>query len=150
MEARAKFYTIAFDRLPEYFVAGVGAGNYHNSWGSEKGFGKEFNGVWVVYGVHNALLQITIYWGVLGLLAFLLILWYVYRSIPLQCARDQLSLALLGILVAFSLSLLQGHGFYSKSYSIGLGMLVGARLWIWPTGIVSAVDANQRGSRDRI
>jgi hypothetical protein len=149
-ELRTRLYTTAFDRLPEYIVAGVGAGNYFNQWGGERGFGKEFNGVWVVYGVHNSLLQITIFWGVLGLLMFLLIIWCIYRTIPLQCGRDELSLALLGILVALGLGLLQGHGFYAKSYSVGIGLLVGARQWTWPTGVVSAVEGEQGPLRDRI
>ncbi len=149
-ELRQRLYITAFDHLPEYVVAGVGAGNYFNQWGAEKGFGKESKGVWLVYGVHNSLLQITIYWGVLGLLAFLLIIWLAYRSVPLRCGRDELSLALLGILVVSSLGLLQGHGFYSKSYAVGIGMLVGARRWIWPTGVVSAVEVKQGPLRDQI
>ena len=149
-EFRQKLYTMAFDHLPEYIVGGVGAGNYYNQWGAERGFGKSFEGRWMVYGVHNSLLQITIYWGVLGLLAFLLIIWCVYRSIPLQCGRDELSLALLGLLVALSLALLQGHGFHSKSYAVGIGMLVGARQWIWPTGVVSAVEVKKGTLGDRI
>jgi hypothetical protein len=149
-ELRQRLYTTAFDHLPEYVVAGVGAGNYFNQWGAKRGFGKESKGVWLVYGVHNSLLQITIYWGVLGLLAFLLIIWCAYRSIPLRCGRDELSLALLGILVASSLGLLQGHGFYSKSYAVGIGMLVGARRWIWPTGVVSAAEVKQGPLRDQM
>jgi hypothetical protein len=149
-ELRTKLYTTAFDHLPEYIVAGVGAGNYFNQWGAKKGFGKEVKGVWHVYGVHNSLLQITIFWGVLGLFMFLLIIWCVYRTIPLRCGRDGLSLALLGILVALGLALLQGHGFYSKSYAVDLGMLVGARQWIWPTGVVSAVEVKQGPLRDRM
>lgn len=150
-ELRQRLYTTAFDHLPEYVVAGVGAGNYFNQWGAARGFGSEARGgVWLVYGVHNSLLQITIYWGVLGLLTFLWILWCAYRSIPLRCGRDGLSLALLGILVMLSLALLQGHGFYSKSFSIGIGMLVGARRWIWPTGVVSAVEVKQGSLRDQM
>ncbi len=149
-DLRTRLYTAAFDHLPEYIVAGVGAGNYFNQWGAERGFGKEFKGVWVVYGVHNSLLQITIFWGVLGLLMFLLIIWCIYRTIPLRCGRDELSLALLGILVTTGLALLQGHGFYSKSYAVSIGLLVGARKWIWPTGVVSAAEVKQGPLQDRI
>ena len=45
MEARAWIYTTALDRLPEYFVAGVGAGNYWSKWGFEKGFAKGSKGI---------------------------------------------------------------------------------------------------------
>jgi hypothetical protein len=149
-DLRTRLYTAAFDQLPEYIVAGVGAGNYFNQWGAEKGFGKEFNGVWLVYGVHNSFLQITIFWGLLGLLMFLLIIWCIYRTIPLRCGRDELSLALLGILVTAGLALLQGHGFYSKSYALVIGLLVGSRQWIWPNGVVSAAEVKQGPLRDQM
>jgi hypothetical protein len=143
MEGRAWIYTTALNRLPEYVVAGVGAGNYYNKWGFEKGFGKEQGGSLAVYGAHNSLLQITIFWGLLGLLMYLWIIWCVYRSIPLRCGRDELSLALVGIMVSLSLWLMMSHGFSDKSFACGLGMLVGARRWIWPTGIVSAVEVGR-------
>jgi hypothetical protein len=143
MEGRAWIYTTALNRLPEYVVAGVGAGNYYNKWGFEKGFGKEQGGSLAVYGAHNSLLQITIFWGLLGLLMYLWIIWCVYRSIPLRCGRDELSLALVGIMVSLSLWLMMSHGFSDKSFACGLGMLVGARRWIWPTGIVSAAEVGR-------
>lgn len=143
LEGRAWIYTTALNRLPEYILAGVGAGNYNQKWGFEKGFGKSHGGVLVVYGAHNAFLQILMFWGMLGLLSFLWILWCVYRSIPLQCARDELSLALLGIIVSLGVYLFLTHGFYEKSFALGVGVLVGARQWIWPTGIVSAIEVNR-------
>lgn len=141
MEARASLYTTALNRLPEYIVAGVGAGNFDQKWGLEKGFARHRGDGVVAQGVHNALLQITIYWGVLGLLMFLWIIWCIYRSIPLRCGRDELSLALLGIIVSLGLFLLQTHGFYAKQFTLGVGLLVGARQWIFTRGMVSAVEA---------
>ncbi|MDF0677233.1 MAG: O-antigen ligase family protein [Nitrospira sp.] len=144
MEGRAWLLTTAINRLPEYIVAGVGSGNFWKKWGFEKGFYKESTGS--VYGAHNALLQVAIYWGILGLSTFLLIMWSVYRSIPFQCGRDELSLALFGIIVALGLWLLESHTFYDKWLAFGIGMLVGARERIWPTGIVSAVETEERTS----
>jgi hypothetical protein len=140
MEARAHIYTTALNHLPEYIVAGVGAGEYYGAWGTKKGFVAKG----VVIGVHNTFLQIAIYWGVLGLVVYLWIIWCVYRSIPLGCGRDGLSLAMLGIIVSLGLWLLQNHTFYMKSFAFGVGLLLGARLGIWPTGIVSAVDSQGR------
>lgn len=136
MEARARLYTTALNRLPEYIVSGVGAGNFYQKWGVEKGFSLHEGSV---TGAHNTLLQITIFWGVLGLSIFLLIIWFVYRSIPLRCGRDELSLALLGVIISFGPWLLTTHGFYEKLFAFGIGILIGAQQWIWPTGIVSAV-----------
>lgn len=140
LEGRAWIYTTALNRLPEYVVAGVGSGNFHKKWGFEKGFAREHGGELAVYGAHNAFLQIAIFWGVLGLLAFLLIMWCVYRSFPSRSARDGLSLALVGVVVSLGLQLSQSHVFSDKWYAIGIGLLIGARQWIWPTGIVSAVE----------
>jgi hypothetical protein len=144
-EARARIYTTALNHLPEYIIAGVGAGNYHGKWGLEKGLASRSS----VLGAHNVLLQITIFWGVLGLFMYLWIVWCIYRAIPLQCGRDELSLALLGVLVSLGMLLFATHVFYDKWYAFGIGMVVGARQWIWPRGIVSAVEVNQGPSLHR-
>lgn len=146
MEARASLYDASLNRLPEYIVAGVGAGNFLNKWGLEKGFARHGAGGLHVQPSHNSPLQITINWGILGLGMFLLIVWCVYRSVPLHCGRDGLSLAMLGVIVSLGLSLLHTHGFYAKEFCFPLGMLVGSRRWIWPTGAVSAVEVNQGSS----
>jgi len=141
VDSRAQLYTAAFDHLPEYIVAGVGSGNFWHKWGFERGFGRSKHGIAFVKGVHNSLLQITICWGVLGLLMFMWIMWLVYRAIPFGCGRDWVSLALLGIVVSLGPLLMQQHNYYEKPFALGLGLVVGARQWIWPTGIVSAVEA---------
>lgn len=139
MESRAQLYTTALNRLPEYIVAGVGAGNYFGKWGIEKGFARSKDGIVFAHGVHNSFLAVAIYWGILGLSMFLWLIWQVYRSIPSRAGHDELSLALLGILVSLGLYLMQLHGFYDKPFAFGIGMMVGARQWIWPVGIVSEV-----------
>lgn len=145
MDSRAKLYTTAFDRLPEYIGTGVGAGNFWKKWGFEKGFqSMTQEGIPYVKGVHNSLLQITIFWGALGLFTFMWIIWLVYRATPLECGRDGLSLALLGIIVSLGPLLLQQQNYYEKVFAIGLGLLLGARQWIWPTGIVSAASEVDR------
>lgn len=149
MEARARLYTLAVDRLPEYIVSGVGSGNFSKKWAFDHGFATRRispdgrSTVIKILVAHSALVQLTIYWGILGLSTFLLILWGIYRSIPLQCGRDELSLALLGIMVSLGVYLLYGTDFSDKVHALGVGMLVGARRWIWPSGIVSAVEGNR-------
>ena len=143
MEARASLYDASLNRLPEYIMAGVGWGNFLQKWGLEKGFARHGDQGLHVQPAHNSPLQITINWGILGLGMFLLIVWCAYRSVPLDCGRDGLSLAVLGIMVSLGLSLLHTHSFYAKEFSFPLGMLVGSRRWIWPNGVVSAVEVNQ-------
>jgi hypothetical protein len=145
MESRAQLYTTALDRLPEYIVAGVGAGNFYQDWGYRQwGYTKVIKGVRVPIAAHNTPLAITIYWGVIGLSIFMWFIWCVYRSIPVGCGRDELSLALLGIIISLGLWMLQIHNFYDKQFALGIGMLVGARQWIWPRGVVSTGEVNKR------
>ncbi len=148
MEARAHVYTTAFNRLPEYIMAGVGAGNYYGGWALEKGFVVGVRGGLV--GAHNSLLQITIFWGMFGLFMYLWLIWLVYRSIPLRCGRDEFSLTLLGIMVSLGMFIFESHVFYDKHFAFGIGMLVGARQWIWPRGIVSAVEIHQGPSPHQV
>lgn len=149
MESRAKLYTNALNRLPEYIVAGVGAGNFSSKWAFENGFSShrtspDGKSTEVLLHVpHNALIQLTIYWGILGLSMFLLIVWCVYRLIPLHCGRDELSLALLAILVSLGAFLLYSNDFSDKAFAVGIGMLIGARQWIWPSGVVPPVEGSR-------
>lgn len=136
MESRAKLYTTALNRLPEYVVAGVGAGNFFEKWGYEKWYTKQIHGVVVPIAAHNTPLAITVYWGIMGLSIFAWFIWCLYRSIPFGCGRDGLALALLGIILSLSLYMMQIHGFYDKQFALGIGLLVGARQWIWPRGVV--------------
>lgn len=140
MESRAWIYTTALNTLPDYFLTGVGAGNFWKKWGFERGFAKGSSGSVQVIGAHNTIIQVTIYWGTLGLLCFLWIVWRAYRAIPIHSGRDELSLAVLGILVTLGAWLLQSHNFYDKSFALGLGMLVGSNRWIWPSGTVTSSD----------
>ena len=150
MEGRARVYTTAFNRLPEYIVAGVGAGNFWNKWGYEEGFATRKADGYELKGAHNSPLQIAITWGIGGLLSYVGIVWCVYRSIPLRCGRDAISLALLGIIISLGLWMCESHSFYDKWFACGIGMLVGARRWIWPAGTVADMEGNQRPSRAQI
>ena len=143
MESRARLYTTALNRLPEYIVAGVGAGNFQRDWGYKKWYTKSIGGVTIPVAAHNTPLAVTVYWGVIGLSIFMWFIWCVYRSIPVGCGRDELSLALLGVIISLGLYLMQTHTFYDKQFALGIGMLVGARQWIWPRGIVSIGEVDK-------
>jgi len=143
MESRARVYTTALDRLPEYIMTGVGAGNFLNKWGYEKGFATGSARSINVGGAHNCFLQVTINWGLLGLLGFLAILWQARLCLPRQCGSDGTALALVGLAVSLVLLMLVSHEFYDKRFALGLGMLVAARHWIWPLGIVKPESCQQ-------
>jgi hypothetical protein len=133
LEGRTQVYTAALESLPEYVVTGVGAGHFWKSWGANHGFaiGRE------VVGSHNCFAQVTIYWGVAGLLGLLLVVYQAYRYFPRLCGSDAVKLGLLGTSLALLPLLMVIHNFYEKIFSLGLGFMVGAIVWVWPRTIHS-------------
>lgn len=129
LKSRERVYTAIIEHLPEYFVTGVGINNF-DDWGMQ-------TGLWDpktmhVSRAHNCYAQITIYWGVTALLAYLMLIWKAYRSLPIQYGTDPLRLSLLGIAVSVLLETMVIHGIQRKEFSIALGLIVGCHLWIWP------------------
>jgi hypothetical protein len=140
METRAALFVTAVEHLPEYLFTGVGAGNFINKWGFENGFGTKTPGRYThVIVVHNSFLQVMVNWGLAGLIPFIVMIWQAYRCVPKRCGRDALALSLLGIAVSLVLLMFVASEFYYKGFSLGLGMLVASRYWIWPSGIVQPV-----------
>lgn len=139
-EGRALVYQAAIDHLPEYIFTGVGAGNFWSSWGRRS----EFAGQGHFRGAHNCFIQVTLYWGIIGLMAFLLVFWCAYRCVPRFCNREAAALSLLGIGASCLLFSMVVHTLYAKEFSLGLGLLVGAHCWIWPQGIVYPVSGIRR------
>ena len=123
VEGRARVYTAALEYLPEYFIAGVGSGRFWNSWG----LGTTFNLRHGVTGAHNCYFQITIYWGIIALLALMFVVWQVYRCVPRVRADEPLTLCLRGLATTLFLVLLVKHNLYDKDFSLGVGILVGAQ-----------------------
>jgi hypothetical protein len=130
-DARSKVYAAAVEHLPEYVTMGIGAGNFWSIWGRTHGFSPHRG----VSGAHNSFLQVTIYWGIVGLLGLLCVTWQVIRCVPRRFGTDPLSLACFGIAVSLVLWLFFMHNIYSKEFSLGFGLLAGARMWIWPNGL---------------
>jgi hypothetical protein len=146
-EARARIYTAAVEHFPEYAMTGVGVGNFWGAWGRHSNYG---HGHFGVTGAHNIFIQITIYWGLAGLLALIAVVWQAYHCLPRHCGSDALSLQLLGVSVAALIMSLSLHNLYIKDFSLVLGLLVGARRWIWPKGIVLPATRKQRLLRPTI
>ncbi len=134
-EVRARIYTAAFEHFPEYALMGIGAGNFMESWGTFHGFYPSNPGSGVI-GAHNALIQVTINWGLPALLLLLLIMWKAYRCLPKSRGPDTLRVCLLGVAVSCLLLLMVRHSLYDKEYSLILGLLVGAQLWIWRAPVI--------------
>jgi hypothetical protein len=132
-EGRATVYQAAMEHLPEYILTGVGSGNFWSNWGAKT----EFKGTSSrVSGTHNSLFQVTLCWGIGGLLTLLMVFWQAYRCLPRRGAWDVASLCLLGISVSLLLYAQVVHTLYAKEFCLGLGLLAGARCWVWPQGVV--------------
>jgi O-antigen ligase len=142
-DARAQVYTAALEYLPDYIVTGIGVDSFWGSWGKRS----RFAGRHGVSGTHNVFIQVTIYWGLVGLLPLVLLVWQAYRYFPKYCGNDALALCLLGICISLLLWMMVVHNLYAKEFALGLGLLVGARRWIWPQGIVQASSQRPRAIR---
>jgi hypothetical protein len=129
-ESHASYYENAIRDVDDYWLMGVGAGNYFGKWGFEKGYARANGDTIVVYGVHNGFLQVLIFWGIFALLAFLNIIWQAYRCVPKRCGPDPLALSVLGLAVSLVLLLPFSHVIEAKMFSLGLGMLVGYQRWL--------------------
>ena len=75
--------------------------------------------------------QVTLYWGLLGLLAFLALIWQAYRCLPRRYRADPLGLCLLGLAIVLMVKSFFSHNLERKELSIVLGLLTGTNLWIW-------------------
>jgi len=126
-EGRARILTATLKHLPEYALTGVGAGNFYGPWGERSKFAKGNK----ILGAHNVFFQVTIFWGVAGLLALIAVVWQVYRYVPRQIGGDALALCVVAIAVSLLLLSLAMHNLYAKEFSLGLGLIVGSSQWIW-------------------
>ncbi len=133
VEGRALVYGAAIGRLPDYLFTGVGSGNFWSAWGRRTEFGSRGR----VSGSHNTFLQVTLYWGLGGLMALMLVIFQAYRCIPRFCHRHPGALSLIGLGITLLLFSQIVHNLYAKEFSLGLGLLAGSRCWIWPNGIVT-------------
>jgi hypothetical protein len=128
VEGRTRVYTAAIELLPEYVWTGIGFGNFWGPWGLTTDFAKRG----AVTGPHNAFIATIIYWGLPGLAALLFVILQAYRCLPRNTREDPQALCLFGIALSLVLFLMVMHVLSAKQFALGLGLLVGARCWIWP------------------
>ena len=135
-EARTALYQAVLVHLPEYGLTGVGAGNFWGPWGQRSQFRKGRG----ILGAHNCFIQITLYWGLLGLLALSSVVYRAYKCLPKKCGNNPWSLAMLGVVVSLLVFMLVTHVLSFKAFSLGLGILIGMHYWIWPAGVIDPRD----------
>jgi hypothetical protein len=128
VDSRTETYTAVIEHLPEYVLIGVGM-NYYNDRSRRTGLNDASRSL---SETHNWYAQVTVYWGLPGLLALLVFVWQAYRCLPKRHGAEPLSLCLLGVAVSVMVWTFFVHNLESKEFSIALGLLAGANLWIWP------------------
>jgi uncharacterized membrane protein len=65
----------------------------------------------------------------------LAVIWQVYRWFPRACKTHALKLCLLGTTLSMLPFMTTMHLLYAKEFSLALGFMVGASLWIWPRAL---------------
>ena len=129
VDERTDIYKKVIEYLPEFVLTGVGVSHFYGDWGMDAGFR--------LVGTHNIYAEVTVYWGLPGLLALLALVWRAYQCLPRRSSNDPLGLCLLGMSVSAMVYTFFTHGLAEKQFSIALGLLAGANHWIWPRTLVT-------------
>ena len=118
VEGRTQIFMTAVDSIAEYWVLGVGAGQFWQEWGWVHGFG--------TLGPHNGFLASWIYFGLPGLVLLCLICWVAAAVCLRQSDTSWEATALLGLLVLALVWLTLTHNLYFKAFSVILGLIMAA------------------------
>lgn len=127
-DSRTKIFSAILTNFPRYFLDGVGAGNYWQGWAVHAGISNRFTSD-IAIAAHNAYLQVWIYWGLPGILSFLTLIYTFSKALDRRIPGDYRKAALYIFVMMIPLIFIFYHSFYHKSFSIGLGMLIGTRFW---------------------
>jgi hypothetical protein len=135
-EGRAVLLEAAIQHVGDYWLTGVGAGNYYEKWGFANGFARWSASKYQVYQAHNMFIQVMLFWGLMGLSAFLMVIWQVYRCLQQTYSKDVLAVGMLGIAITLLLLMPFASEFYDKAFSLGLGVFVAYQRWLVPSFVV--------------
>jgi O-antigen ligase len=127
-DSRTKVFSAIISQIDQYAFTGVGAGNYWHGWAVSAGITNRFT-TDIAMAAHNAFFQLWMYWGLPALLAFFVLMWTFAKAVQRDIAGDRLKTSLYIFVLMIPMIFLFYHSFYHKSFSIGLGMLIGARFW---------------------
>lgn len=125
-DPRVQVYDNATKYLPEYVVFGVGAGTFESHWALDHGFVKGRS----VLNSHNTFVQITIYWGLPGLLALLCVALAMWKALPPDWVDPATSIVLKALAMSLLILLFVSDTVYGKEVSVTVGLLLGSRIWL--------------------
>lgn len=127
-DSRTKVYIAVLKNVNQYFITGVGSGNYWHGWAVNAGITNRFT-TDVAMAAHNAFFQVWIYWGLPALIGFLYLMSIYRDAIVRDIAGDRRRTCVYIFIMIIPMIFLFYHSFYHKSFSIGLGLLLSARYW---------------------
>jgi O-antigen ligase len=127
-DSRTRVYGAVLRSFDQYFLTGVGSGHYWDGWAVATGITDRFSPQ-VAAAAHNAFFQVWIYWGLPALVLFLLLIREYARAVDPRINGDRRKACIFIFSLMIPMIFLFYHSFYHKSFSIGLGMLLGTRLW---------------------
>lgn len=122
-ESRGFVYRTSIALLPQYYLFGVGAQEFWDSWAVENGL--HLKGL--PLGSHNIYLQIWIYWGLAGLMTLLgltMVALFNLRQAAKRMPAEWRELTAFAT-VMFLWALVM-HNLYAKEFSIALGLIAAA------------------------
>ncbi len=127
-DSRSKVYIAVLNNIDQYVLSGVGSGNYWQSWAVKAGITNRYT-TDVAMAAHNAFFQLWIYWGLPALLGFLYLIYVYSKALDKNVKGDRRKSCLYIFIMIIPLIFIFYHSFYHKSFSIGVGMLLGTRFW---------------------
>lgn len=127
-DSRTKVYIAVLSNIDQYFLTGVGSGNYWHGWAVNAGITNRFT-TDIAMAAHNAFFQVWIYWGIPALLAFLYLMSVFGKAVDKNVAGNRRLTCIYIFIMIIPMIFLFYHSFYHKSFSIGLGILLSTRFW---------------------
>lgn len=127
-DSRTKVFSAIISHVDQYLFTGVGSGNYWHGWAVSAGITNRFT-TDIAMAAHNAFFQLWMYWGLPAMLSFCLLIWIFSKAVDRNISGDRIKTSLYIFVLMIPMIFLFYHSFYHKSFSIGLGMLIGARFW---------------------
>lgn len=127
-DSRTKVFSAIVSHIDDYLFTGVGSGNYWQGWAVSAGITNRFT-TDIAMAAHNAFFQLWMYWGLPALIAFVALIWTYSGALEVRVNGDKLKTCLYIFALMIPMIFLFYHSFYHKSFSVGLGMLIGARFW---------------------
>ncbi len=127
-DSRVKMYTTIVQMLQKYILTGVGCGYYWKHWAVDNGL----TNIMTIYeplAPHNAFLMIWIFWGLPAFLSFVYLMYVFSNALEKKILFDRQKASVYIFILMIPVIYLFYSRFHHKVFSVGIGMMLGARFW---------------------